>query len=186
MNKGENKIPYLGGVSGVGKTSLLRSLQSEITFHIFDPPKEMLGQVNTNERDDLDLLSLTDRRRVRTLAFSRIMSMPDVSRVIIDGHFSLSNEYGHEWALPIKYLDRLGPFILIFASPEYILERRIKDKGRERDQLSLEDIELDLSVERLYAKYIAQKCGQSLFEVENDDINRAQALLLQVLQDILP
>jgi len=180
-----NRAVYLGGVKGVGKTALLKSLKNRIAYTIVDPPSEMLEYVTSDARDQLDELSATDRISARSRAFERILSAQYFQEIIIDGHFSLSTDYGHEWAIPKNSISRLGPFILITADPARILERRIKDDDRQRDVSNLAEIRLDMEIERLYAIFVSEVTGRPLYIVENNDFATARGLLLRVLSNLI-
>ena len=77
----------------------------------------------------------------------RIAELED-SIVIIDTHLFIKTIEGYYPGLPMHLLDIMKPthFVMVLAEPEEIVNRRKSDKSRDRDIVSVEDIQDELDI----------------------------------------
>ena len=152
----ESKKVIIVGIPGVGKTTLvskiveiLRAKQKSISVHSFGTV--MLEEAKKNgikDRDELRKLPMEKQTNLQKMAAQKIAILQD-ELVIIDTHAFISTNAGFYPGLPNHVLQILKPsnFISVYARPEEIYNRRMKDSTRNRDLVSIESIKKELSVQ---------------------------------------
>ena len=152
----ENKKIILVGIPGVGKTTLLTTMVDILKDHkknvvvinygslMFD----VAQQNGLKDRDELRKLSVSEQQRLQKMAAEDISNMKD-DVILIDTHAFISTKSGFYPGLPNYVIQIIQPsnFIAITASPDEIHDRRMKDKTRNRDPISIEDIKKELAVQ---------------------------------------
>ena len=152
----ESKKVIIVGIAGVGKTSLvakivekLKAKQKSVIVQSFGTV--MLEEAKKNgisDRDELRRLSMHEQKKFQKLAAEKISKLED-DLVIIDTHAFIATKAGFYPGLPTHVLDIIKPanFISVSARPEDIYNRRMKDKTRHRDLVSIESINKELAVQ---------------------------------------
>lgn len=177
-------IIYIGGAKGVGKSTLISSIESELpNCEVIDVTIWMREYTNLNYRDQLDEITIVDRYKAREYAFPQALKNKTLHNLIFDSHFCIPSIYGHEWGFPSSFAENVNTFILITSEPKKILERRQKDTSRHRGKIDLETIELDLVVEKRYAGFIAQKVNKPYHIIQNNVFETARNHLLKIIQE---
>ncbi len=139
----DNKKVVIVGIPGVGKTSLVTKLVELIIQHSKTVSVHSFGTVMLEEamkngvkdRDELRTLPIEKQQDLQKMAAEKISKMED-DVVLIDTHAFIS----------IQIIQPTN-FIAITASPDEIHNRRMKDKTRTRDPISIEDIKKELAVQ---------------------------------------
>lgn len=144
------------GIPGVGKSTLVAkiveilngrkktvSVQSFGTV-MFDEAKKL----GITDRDELRKLSMAEQKNLQKLAAEKISKLQD-DIVIIDTHAFISTNAGFYPGLPYHVLEIIKPtnFVSVFARPEEIYNRRMKDTTRNRDIASIDSIKRELAVQ---------------------------------------
>jgi len=152
----ESKKIILVGIPGVGKTTLvakiveiLKSKQKSVSVHSFGTVMFEEAQKNgIKDRDEIRKLTMEQQKNLQKIAAERLSRLDD-DLVIIDTHAFISTNAGFYPGLPNHVLQIIKPsnFISVSARPEEIYNRRMKDTTRNRDQVSLESIKKELSVQ---------------------------------------
>ena len=152
----DNKKVVIVGIPGVGKTSLLTKLvehvtQQNKTVSVRSFGTVMLGEAMKNvvkDRDELRSLPIKKQQELQKMAAEKISNMED-DVIFIDTHAFISTKSGFYPGLPNYVIQIIQPtnFIAITASPDEIHNRRMKDKTRNRDPISIEDIKKELAVQ---------------------------------------
>ena len=152
----DNKKVVIVGIPGVGKTSLLTKLvehvtQQNKTVSVRSFGTVMLGEAMKNgvkDRDELRTLPIKKQQELQKMAAEKISKMED-DVIFIDTHAFISTKSGFYPGLPNYVIQIIQPtnFIAITASPDEIHNRRMKDKTRNRDPISIEDIKKELAVQ---------------------------------------
>ena len=111
----------------------------------------MLEQASKNgihDRDELRKAPVETQQKLQTLAAKSLGQMND-DVVIIDTHAFIATKQGFYPGLPKNVLEQIRPtnFIAISARPEEIYNRRMEDKTRNRDIISIESIKKELAVQ---------------------------------------
>jgi len=152
----ESKKVIIVGIPGVGKSTLvakivekLKAKQTSVIVQSFGTV--MLEEAKKNgisDRDELRRLSMLEQKKFQKLAAEKISKLKD-DLVIIDTHAFIATKAGFYPGLPTHVLDIIKPanFISVSARPEDIYNRRMKDKTRNRDLVSIESIKKELAVQ---------------------------------------
>ncbi len=152
----ESKKVIIVGIPGVGKSTLvakivekLKAKQKSVIVQSFGTV--MLEEAKKNgisDRDELRKLSMHEQKKFQKLAAEKISKLED-DLVIIDTHAFIATRAGFYPGLPTHVLDIIKPanFISVSARPEEIYNRRMKDKTRHRDLVSIESIKKELAVQ---------------------------------------
>jgi adenylate kinase len=153
---GEPKLVVMVGIPGVGKSTLVAkiveilngrkksvSVQSFGTV-MFDEAKKL----GISDRDELRKLTMDEQKNLQKLAAEKISQLQD-DLVIVDTHAFISTNAGFYPGLPHDVLQIIKPtnFISVFARPEEIYNRRMKDTTRNRDIASIDSIKRELAVQ---------------------------------------
>ena len=152
----DSKKIVVVGIPGVGKTSLVTKLVELITQRSKTVSVHSFGTVMLEEamksgvkdRDELRTLQIERQKELQKMAAEKISNMKD-DVILIDTHAFISTKSGFYPGLPNYVIQILQPnnFIAITASPDEIHNRRMKDKTRNRDPISIEDIKKELAVQ---------------------------------------
>ena len=152
----ESKKVIIVGIPGVGKSTLvakivekLKAKQTSVIVQSFGTV--MLEEAKKNgisDRDELRRLSMPEQKKFQKLAAEKISKLED-DLVIIDTHAFIATKAVFYPGLPTHVLDIIKPanFISVSARPEEIYNRRMKDKTRNRDLVSIESIKKELAVQ---------------------------------------
>jgi len=152
----EHKKVIIVGIPGAGKSTVVTKVveilkEKNKTVSMISFGTVMLEQANKNsihDRDEIRKTSVETQQKLQTLAAKSIGQMND-DVVIIDTHAFISTKEGFYPGLPKNVLDQIHPtnFIAISARPEEIYNRRMEDKTRNRDIISIELIKKELAVQ---------------------------------------
>jgi adenylate kinase len=174
----KNKRIVIGGVPGAGKTTLislvtkkLNEIGQKTTVVVFGTVMfEEAVKVGLKSRDELRRLSIIKQRQLQEMAAKTIAELED-SIVIIDTHLFIRTCEGYYPGLPMPLLDILRPthFIMVFAEPEEIASRRKGDTSRERDIVSIKDIQYELDISRVMVAACSIITGSPFIIVMNND-----------------
>lgn len=152
----ENKKIVMVGIPGVGKTTLLSSMEKIIKNHkksvcVVSFGTLMLKLAKENglkDRDELRKLSVSEQQKLQKLVAEKI-ALRDDDVVIIDTHAFISSSEGYYPGLPEHVLKIIKPtnFVSVSAKPEEIYNRRMKDDTRNRDKITLANIKKELDAQ---------------------------------------
>lgn len=140
------RVICIVGISGVGKTTFINSLKSEIMFQylsagsIIKAQRELESQ-KLQERDTLRHQNIDENQRLLIDGFHN--QLDEIQNLILlDGHTVIDTTEGLR-AIPSDVFEALGinEFIMLHDSPDVIARRRSADKSRQRPQLSVQTIE---------------------------------------------
>ena len=167
----ECHVVVVTGIPGSGKSTVCRKLEllakerginvkvvnyGDVMMEI----REQLSIKSIETRDDIRKTNIETQRRLQSLAAKRIADMIKETKgyLIVDTHMSILTEDGYLAGLPSHVLEELRPeiFVLIEASPEEILKRRLKDKSRRRD---VERREGGVMEELQFSRFMAAACA---------------------------
>lgn len=121
-------------------------------------------------RDELRRLSVEKQREIQLHACDKIAEWRrSTDHIIIDTHCTIKTPAGYLPGLPEYVLRKLKPdmFVLIEAKPEEILERRHKDKTRERDVEDKSGIEEHQFMNRAVSMTYACLTGAAVKIIKN-------------------
>ncbi len=141
------------GIPGVGKTTLLSKIVETLKNHgksvsvmSFGTLMFEIAQKNgLKDRDGLRKLPVIEQQNLQKLAAEKIAEQHD-EIVIIDTHAFINSSEGYYPGLPEHVLKIIKPtnFVSVSAKPEEIYNRRMKDDSRNRDKITLINIQKEL------------------------------------------
>ena len=149
----ENKKIVMVGIPGVGKTSLLKKIveildQRKKSVSVYSFGTLMFEVAKDNgikDRDELRKLPLCEQQKLQKIAAEKLADVKD-EIVIIDTHTFINSPEGYYPGLPEHVLKIIKPtnFVSVSAKPEEIYSRRLNDPTRNRDKITLENVEKEL------------------------------------------
>jgi len=152
---GVSKKVVIVGIPGVGKSTLvtkiveiLNSRKKSVSVNSFGTIMFEEAQKNgMKSRDDLRKLSMEEQLNLQKKAAQKIAELED-DIVIIDTHTFINTNAGFYPGLPNNILEIIKPsnFISVYARPEDIYNRRMKDTTRQRDIVSIENIKKEMAI----------------------------------------
>lgn len=164
-------IVVLVGVPGSGKSTILKA-----TIELCPFVQEVnYGEIMLKEaalrgadRDALRKMAVDKQQEIGQAAAARI-AKESKGLTIIDTHACIRTETGYCPGLPLKILNALNPkaFVMVECPPDLIVERRLKDASRKRDEESLQELSLHQELTRAYLAACSTLTGAVLCIVQN-------------------
>jgi len=191
----DKKIFFVYGLSGVGKTTLLQNLieDKEVLYINFG---DLMFEVAKSEgkvenRDELGKkLSVDDYKRIYHKAIDWLEELvfnSEKRKVVIDTHLILKLDFGFFVGIQKVLIQKITPDCLIFikADAKEILERRLKDKTRNRKIEDEKEIEREIEIAEVLSLTIAFETGAILKEINNKTgkINEARKKLEEIIKN---
>ena len=189
----ESKKVIVVGIPGVGKTTLvskivelLKSKQKSVSVHSFGTVMFEEGRKNgIKDRDELRKLTMEQQKNLQKIAAEKLSRLGD-DLVIIDTHAFISTNAGFYPGLPNHVLQIIKPsnFISVSARPEEIYNRRMKDTTRNRDQVSLESIKKELSVQEAMLSSCSVLSGSPMKTILNAEgkVDEAALAVIEAIE----
>lgn len=144
------------GIPGVGKSTLVAKIVEILNKQKKSVSVQSFGTVMFEEakkkgikdRDELRKLSMEEQKSLQRIAAEKIAKLND-DLVIIDTHAFITTKAGFYPGLPRHVLEIIKPenYVSVFARPEEIYNRRMKDKTRDRDIVSIDIIKKELAIQ---------------------------------------
>jgi adenylate kinase len=163
------------GIPGVGKSTVVqKSVQliggssvSVFGTAMFDAAKK-LGWVK--HRDEMRKLPVEKQRRLQKIAAQKI-SRSRGKVTFVDTHLFVRTPEGFWPGLPYVVIQALKPthLVLVEADPEEIHVRRMNDKTRYRDEISVEEIESELTLARIFLSAASLVSGAPMIFIHNHE-----------------
>ena len=174
----KNRIVILGGLSGVGKSTLLKSIDTSkyVVKNLGDIIEQIVGEEDKEEnRDDFKKQKSSVQMERAAEGFRRIDAMD--GNIVVDTHVSLKNGPRYTPGLPLntlKLIPGLKGLIYIVASPHEISSRRANDQTRHRDieeDTIQKQMDMDMATLSFYSSYL----NISLYIINNREGRKEQA-----------
>ena len=176
--EGVSKKVIIVGIPGVGKSTLvtkiveiLNSKQKSVSVNSFGTIMFEEAQKNgIKNRDDLRKLSMEEQQILQKKAAEKIAKLED-DLVIIDTHTFINTNAGFYPGLPNNVLEIIKPsnFISVYARPEEIYNRRMKDNTRQRDIVSIDNIKKEMAISDAMLSSCAVFSGSPMKPVFNTE-----------------
>ena len=176
--EGVSKKVIIVGIPGVGKSTLvtkiveiLNSRQKSVSVNSFGSIMFEEAQKNgIKNRDDLRKLSMEEQQNLQKKAAQKIAKLED-DLVIIDTHTFINTSAGFYPGLPNNVLEIIKPsnFISVYARPEEIYNRRMKDTTRQRDVVSIDNIKKEMAISDAMLSSCAVFSGSPMKPVFNTE-----------------
>jgi adenylate kinase len=179
----ENKRAIIVGIPGVGKTTLITRASEMLnpkrktTIVVFGTIMlEEAKKMGIKNRDELRRMTVEDQRNLQDLAAQRITEIKD-DIVMIDTHVLINTDEGYYPGLPMRLLNILKPtnMVMVAADPNEIAQRRRSDQTRQRDIVSLENIQKELEISRVMVASCSILTGAPFAIIMNNDDQMEEA-----------
>ncbi|MCL4329817.1 MAG: adenylate kinase [Candidatus Thermoplasmatota archaeon] len=162
----------IAGVAGVGKSTVLEYVSKRSQYDVVNYGTlmfEMAKEIGiAKDRDELRKMNVDTQINLQKKASSAIGKMDNV---IVDTHMAIKSPRGYLPGLPEWVLRELkiSSFFLIEADSPLILYRRRRDKTRNRDTDTLEEIMEHQQVNRAFAVAYSVYTGATVTFVNNPE-----------------
>lgn len=179
-------VVAVGGIQGVGKSTIVPRLPNYLpSVEIVPTSRVLADHASQHGYGDFHALPVEEKAQVReavgSLLLQRIEASPN-DIFVLDWHYMDIRE-GVLSIQPDSLVGRVDAFIILEASPETVLTRRVNDPTRTRD-LDLNQIRAERDGQLMIARGLASRQGRPLFRVPNEGspdkvvVALAQAILL--------
>lgn len=177
-------ITALVGVPGVGKTSLGITATGQIGLRYVNYGELMLEVATSNElassQEQMFDLELDVQEFIWQQAASKVKSMAETQDILVDLHGLDTSDQGYIQSLPIETICP-DLIVIVEASYENILLRRIGDKTRNRPTVDLESFKEQVQLLRMSMMSASVICGAFLKILYNDDFDSSLNELVNLL-----
>lgn len=161
------------GIPGVGKTTVVEKLKSMIEGSELVTFGTVMLEEGTRlrwikHRDELRKLPVEKQRRLQRIAASRISRMGR-KVLLVDTHLFVRTKEGFWPGLPYDVVRALKPthLILVEASPDEVLQRRMRDRTRYRDAATREELQTELELARSFLTVSSTLTGAPMLIANN-------------------
>jgi adenylate kinase len=163
----DNQIKiYIGGVGGVGKTTLSKALAEELDAVALTGSEIMMQLCNVDSREQLETYSPKEKELIERERYPELLS--NYPRIIVDGHCKLYPEQ----------ISCFKHFFLLEATPETILQRRIE---RGRREPNIEIIKEEMEIYKRRTEQLSEY-GAHFIRIENEkDLSIAKKEIITYL-----
>ncbi len=157
---------YVGGINGVGKTTVCKELASQACLRYVHGSTLLIDSLGLKSQGELQVIDPIEKAKLaKSVILPELTSYP---RVVFDTHFLVKDESGNEENLFFKEYDKLfNNIVLIEALAEVIYERRKRDYSSRQRELNVNQIVDDQERSREIAEEIARAYGIRLIKVDN-------------------
>lgn len=185
------KTIILVGIPGAGKSSILQEVVKQIpnilVVNYGDKMLESAADAGI-DRDSLRKMPFNEQQQIGIQAARKIMRQETDGIVLIDTHALIQTNTGYCPGLPLQVLGILSPtaYVLVESSPNLILERRLQDRGRARDEETKEQLHMHQDLTRSFITACCMHTGSLFCYIQNNapTIQENVQPLLRLLQSI--
>jgi adenylate kinase len=196
MMEKEGSIAIIGGVPGVGKTTVINEALAlaekedfEITTIVYGTVMMEIAKEDFNvvHRDQLRNLPAETQKEIQRRAAFRIGERARGKVVLVDTHYTIKTGEGtFLQGIPQWVSDSLNPKLLVIIEtfPDEIINRREKDSTRKRDVDTADVLFEHQLINKTVASTICQKTGALLSVIKNGHGKASEAgkvLLLDLM-----
>ncbi len=188
------KLVLFGGIAGVGKTTLLTWLEGKLgeKIRLLDPG-ELFRRYHYHKR-------LKTMNEVEELIAEKIENMPDDALVVVHWHYAVHRPDGYIPQIAFSRLKRLArsgkikrvALVLVEASVDAVLERRMKESRLKKRALSSSTIREEAAMEEEFLKKYQALFSNALgaeniaiFHLVNTDLETAKTVLFSFFKPLV-
>lgn len=189
---GSQKRIVVVGIPGIGKTTvisraagLLRQANQNTEIVVFGTVMfEESKKLGLKNRDELRNLSIDEQRSLQEMAAQKICGM-QANVLLIDTHLFIRTSEGFYPGLPMQLLNALKPthFAMIAADAQEVANRRNRDKTRQRDLSSIDEIKTELEISRIVISCCSVLSGSPFMIIINkeNEIDKAASAIADMI-----
>ena len=163
------------GIAGVGKSTVVSRAVGAIEgssvavfgTEMFEAAKALKW---VQHRDEMRKLPVQKQKRLQKIAAQKI-SRSKGRVVFVDTHLFVRTPEGFWPGLPYAVIVALKPthLVLVEATPQEILSRRKNDTTRYRDELTVEEVQAELTLARALLSAASLVSGAPISFIPNDE-----------------
>jgi adenylate kinase len=162
------------GVKGVGKSTIVAKIASELNLPYADYADFMLEEMTIKDKDSIELLSHLERSKIilkiRKLLEQKFILNTDERIFILENHLTtIDNSEINIPDIDIYWRFNLAAICVMYANPQEIIERRKLDKNRNRPNEDESFIINQQLENKTQAELIANKYNIPLKFICNDN-----------------
>jgi adenylate kinase/deoxycytidine triphosphate deaminase len=169
------------GVSGVGKSHLVRSLVAEMRGWVQVTAGELLQQATKVEGNSLrtaDRSKILRNQQLFAGAFASAKRQYSGTNLLVDAHSVINNDQ-EIVRVPVETVDSIGPELLVFVcdEPENIARRRLQDTDRDRPARSAQQIAEEQRIALENCEHFAAVLNVPLLSLKPGEIGKLRNTL---------
>lgn len=176
------KIIALVGLSGVGKTTSLRSFGQDLSFQHLQASALIRDQIKQQSEaalsaDALRLGDIDENQRLLVVGFHAV-HRSELDLIVLDGHTVIDTPNGLTEISSSVFSDiGVTEFVFIAEEPSIIFERRLNDVSRSRPVRSAEELRTHQEVALLTAFKSALTLQKPLTILFGSEISKLRSIL---------
>lgn len=186
----------VGGVAGVGKSTVIGEARDRLEaegYNVYSVGTFMFEEAErrglVEDRDTMRFLDEGVQDELKDYAVEQLIERSAAGEnIVLDSHYVIPTPDGYLPGLPNEDLERIGvdAYVLLFADPQVISERRVSDPSRQRDIDPLHEIARDQYHESEKAHEVAAKTHVPLYVIDTtrDDARGNGERFLAVIDDL--
>ena len=170
------------GISGVGKSTFLKSLNDKAPFVHAEASTlikdEIMRQAQESKSSEELRVGNTDKNQQLLISAYKRLTDNSSDRVVLGSH-SIIDKGTHVDKVEIEVFRQLGfdLLIVLVADPKKIAKQRQKDQGRTRPQLALDKILVHQNLSNEHAIAIAYEMGIPCVIISQEQVDFVAELL---------
>lgn len=178
MDKTDNRIAFIGGIHGVGKSTICRHICNELNLEYLSA-SELLKWKDINED--------AKNKKVKDIPDTQnrlILGLKDTVQIgkyyLLDGHYCLLNSNNEVVNVPLETFKTINPFSLNLILGEISeIKKRLETRDKKPyDYAFLENLQRE---ELTYAKHLSKTLGITLNVGTQNDYSELVLLLSKTL-----
>ena len=173
-------IIALVGISGVGKTTFLKKLSSQLDFQHLTAGSLIARARDAGEqrRDRLRLSDIDENQQLLVEGFD-LSCNHSASHIILDGHCIIHNDLGVQ-RIDSQVFSELGVRLIahLEAKPQQVQINRSSDLARDRPLLELDELDAHQTLSLAHAQDIASELKIDFRQLKHSDLDVLMEVIL--------
>lgn len=180
---GKKKLIFVGGIHGVGKSTICRDACTDNTFtHLMASDlikTERRNKLSSNNPSTKKVSDLKDNQKSLTLALEKVTTQG--GSFLLDGHFVLFDTDGEIQKIPLATFRKVMPdeLVVITGDPKIIQDRLY---GRDKQKYELRTLREMQKKEIAHAIRIGKKLNIKVKQVEMDVAKASSTSLIGMME----